>query len=336
MVHDGDPEQIALVRSHLSKEAAAFSRGDFTDPVAIHGAAMPGLAELRSGAQRIHITYAAVPGGATIQYRTSDPKLIAALHQWFAAQVDEHGMHAMMSHSAPRSALHLPIQLKPGVVAWAGKLQDVMTGTDLSTHVDLKDLAGIPHLYALGPIAGLRGEITIWDGKPAISTIQDGKIVIDTHYDQPAAMLVYTRVDEWDEVPIRKTIADQAALEQFIAASAKGKGIDVSQPFAFRIIGTQKVVHFHVINRVGDAPVAGFHNPADHDRNLVAFTLQNTPVEIVGLYSDHHQGIFTQMNTNIHMHVKTADGTQAGHVDMLQLGAKMRLSILKSQLATHP
>lgn len=94
MVHDGDPEQIALVRSHLRKEAAAFSQGDFTDPVAIHGAAMPGLAELRSGAWRIRITYASIPGGATIQYRIRDPKLVAALHRWFAAQVDEHGMHA--------------------------------------------------------------------------------------------------------------------------------------------------------------------------------------------------------------------------------------------------
>lgn len=104
IVHDDGTEQIALVRSHLRKEAAAFSRGDFTDPVSIHGAAMPGLAELRSGAQRIHITYATVPNGATIQYRTSDPKLIVALHRWFAAQVDEHGMHAMMSHPVRSAA----------------------------------------------------------------------------------------------------------------------------------------------------------------------------------------------------------------------------------------
>jgi hypothetical protein len=95
MVHDGDPKQMALVRSHLRKEAAAFSHRDFTDPVSIHGAAMPGLAELRSGAERIHITYASVPHGAAIRYRTRDPKLIAALHRWFAAQVADHGMHAM-------------------------------------------------------------------------------------------------------------------------------------------------------------------------------------------------------------------------------------------------
>jgi len=102
IVHDGDPTQIALVHSHLRKEAQAFSHGDFTDPVSIHGAAMSGLAELRSGAQRIRVTYAPVPSGATIQYRTREPKLVAALHRWFAAQVDDHGTHAMMSKSRIR------------------------------------------------------------------------------------------------------------------------------------------------------------------------------------------------------------------------------------------
>lgn len=96
MVHDGDAQQIALVRSHLRKEAAAFARGDFSDPQAIHGANMPGLAQLRAGAKRIVIKYADTANGAAITYKTSDPKLIAAIHEWFAAQVKDHGAHAMM------------------------------------------------------------------------------------------------------------------------------------------------------------------------------------------------------------------------------------------------
>lgn len=97
-VHDGDPKQIALVRSHLHKEAAAFARGDFSDPAAIHGANMPGLAQLRAGAKRIFITYSNTANGAAISYKTSDPKLIAAIHKWFAAQIKDHGAHAMMAH----------------------------------------------------------------------------------------------------------------------------------------------------------------------------------------------------------------------------------------------
>jgi len=96
LVHDGNPQQIALVRSHLRKEAVAFAHGNFSDPAKIHGMNMPGLAQLIAGARRIDITYLETTNGASIRYKTSDPHLIAALHTWFAAQVTDHGAHAMM------------------------------------------------------------------------------------------------------------------------------------------------------------------------------------------------------------------------------------------------
>ncbi len=91
----GDTTQIALVRRHLRKEATLFSHGDFSDPAYIHGAAMPGLPELRVGWHRVTVRYAAQAGGATITYRTPDPVMVAAIHQWFATQTLEHGSHAM-------------------------------------------------------------------------------------------------------------------------------------------------------------------------------------------------------------------------------------------------
>ena len=98
MVHDGDAALIAGVRAHLRKEATAFARGDYSDPARIHGRGMPGLMQLQAGAKRIAVTYAARRDGASIRFRTADPKLIAALHRWFAAQVHDHGAHAMMGH----------------------------------------------------------------------------------------------------------------------------------------------------------------------------------------------------------------------------------------------
>jgi hypothetical protein len=95
LVHDGDPKQVALVRSHLRKEAAAFTRGDFTDPASIHGGTMPGLRALHAGAKRIGVRYADVARGAKIVYATRDPALVAAIHAWFKAQVSDHGAHAM-------------------------------------------------------------------------------------------------------------------------------------------------------------------------------------------------------------------------------------------------
>jgi hypothetical protein len=89
-----DGRQVALVREHLHKEAEAFRRGDFDDPMAIHGEQMPGLAALRASAGRIEITYEDVPSGGRIRYETRDAALVAALHAWFEAQVMDHGAHA--------------------------------------------------------------------------------------------------------------------------------------------------------------------------------------------------------------------------------------------------
>lgn len=86
-----DTLQVRLVREHLQAEVGKFSRGDFADPMAIHGHAMPGLAELRQGAARIRLAYQPIAAGATLRYGTSDSALVAALHRWFAAQRRDHG-----------------------------------------------------------------------------------------------------------------------------------------------------------------------------------------------------------------------------------------------------
>ena len=89
-----DSRQVRLVRSHLRREAERFSRGDFGDPARIHGEHLPGLAELEAGAARLRIRYRPVPAGGRLRYATEDPKLVAALHEWFRAQVSDHGEHA--------------------------------------------------------------------------------------------------------------------------------------------------------------------------------------------------------------------------------------------------
>ena len=96
LVHDGDRRQVALVRGHLRKEAAAFTKGDFSDPATIHGADMPGLKAMRSGSSRIAIRYDDVANGARITYSTRDHALVSAIHVWFRAQTDDHGAHAIM------------------------------------------------------------------------------------------------------------------------------------------------------------------------------------------------------------------------------------------------
>jgi hypothetical protein len=89
-----DAGQVRLIREHLRTEAAAFAQGDFTDPATIHGDGMPGLATLRAGTDRITVRYRDLPAGGQLTYTTDDQALVDALHDWFAAQVTDHGEHA--------------------------------------------------------------------------------------------------------------------------------------------------------------------------------------------------------------------------------------------------
>jgi hypothetical protein len=60
---------------------------------------MPGLAELRAAPPgQLTITYRDLPGGAELLFRTRDANLVAALHQWFDAQLGDHGADAMEGH----------------------------------------------------------------------------------------------------------------------------------------------------------------------------------------------------------------------------------------------
>jgi hypothetical protein len=89
-----DTEQVALVREHLAAEAERFRRGDFADPAAIHGDAMPGLAELEAGAAAVTIDLAEIGAGAQLTFSTDDAALVDALHRWGEAQTMDHGAHA--------------------------------------------------------------------------------------------------------------------------------------------------------------------------------------------------------------------------------------------------
>ena len=87
-------KQIALIQSHLKEESEKFRKGDFSDPAKIHGEDMPGTAQLKAGAPKIDVRYSALPDGAQIRYQAKDPKLVTAIHQWFSAQLSDHGDHA--------------------------------------------------------------------------------------------------------------------------------------------------------------------------------------------------------------------------------------------------
>ena len=91
-----DRKQIGLIREHLALEARRFSNGDFSDPAKIHGEDMPGLSTLAAAKGKLRVTYKKLPAGASLTYASRDKNVVAAVHDWFAAQRSDHNAHEHM------------------------------------------------------------------------------------------------------------------------------------------------------------------------------------------------------------------------------------------------
>ena len=75
--------KIVILQRSLRKKAGEYAKGDYADPDRRSSAAQ----KLRSQASRIAITYADLPRGGSITFRTQDPTLVRALHEWMAETV---------------------------------------------------------------------------------------------------------------------------------------------------------------------------------------------------------------------------------------------------------
>jgi hypothetical protein len=101
-----DARQIKLIQDHLRKLADAFRKGDFSASERVHGATMPGLVQLKTAQpDDIRFDYKALPNGAQIHYATEYPHYVQALHEWFDAQIHDHGNDLIPGHTQHHSTV---------------------------------------------------------------------------------------------------------------------------------------------------------------------------------------------------------------------------------------
>jgi len=196
-------------------------------------------------------------------------------------------------------------------------------GGDLRGHVALEPLAALPHLYALGPLEGVRGEVSIFGSDPSIARIEGDAVATASTWSARACFLVWAQVPRWSEHTPRDPLADLDAIEREAVALARRTGLDPDRPFPFRVEGTAVLVTLHVLDKRDSLP----HDPERHERAKVRRTLSATAVELIGFHSRHHRGVFTPRESNVHVHVRTADGRISGHLETIGLAPGARLAV---------
>jgi acetolactate decarboxylase len=230
---------------------------------------------------------------------------------------------ALVQVSGSVPAADAPPKGEPGEVRWVGEQRSVVRDGDLTGRVDLSGLANRPNLFALGPLEGLKGEVTVWDGKAWLARWHAGTVVTTQEFKGKACFLVYTQVPKWTERILSARLDKPEDLEANILAQAQKANIPTDRPFPFVLRGMAQKVKLHVVNKTDNAP----HNLEEHDKVKMLVVLEGREVDVIGFYSEKHAGVFTHHDSYVHMHVLTADRKVSGHVDQLAPGSKMRLCL---------
>jgi len=222
--------------------------------------------------------------------------------------------------SAKGSVPPLPLSSAPGTfwVQHRGAMRSVMRDGDLTPRVALDSLQRHAGLFAVGPLEGLRGEVTIYNGVPSIATVSEGVPQTTPSFDHRAVFLVYGGAEAWTSAPITEEVGSLGALEAYVRQAAERAGLSTDEPFPFRIEGTATDLTYHILDRQGDGP----HTGAAHQAAKKLFSARKVEVQMVGFWgSAADQGVFIHRGDHIHVHAILTAADASGHVDALQLAA---------------
>jgi acetolactate decarboxylase len=208
-----------------------------------------------------------------------------------------------------------------------GAQRNTIMNGKLAAAIDLRSLANRPHLYGIGPIEQLRGEVTIIGSRPSLSRLRpDGTIEVTENFETGAPFLVWAEVSAWRKVSVPPEVRSFADLEAFVPRAAAAVGLDPQQALPFLIQSRAELIEYHILNRIGDAP----HNPEQHKKIQISFELMRAEAMIVGFHSLSHRGIFIPMDSAIHMNFQTLDNSTSGHIQMIDLGTGATLYLPQS------
>lgn len=211
-----------------------------------------------------------------------------------------------------------------GLVEYAGAQREIFVTGKAVGVVPVRALAVDATSYAVGAAAGLDGEITVLAGVPYVTKVRGDRVTVARGWGDSAFFAVWARQAHWTEQPVPAEVRTYQDLQRFVKARAQAAGLDTSQPFPFRLTGTPPEVDWHVnVDRTGGQPIT----TALFLKSKASYVARDEPMDLVGFYSEHDQGVFiTGAPTNaMHVHMVTRDGRSAGHVDAITLGPGMTL-----------
>ncbi len=198
-----------------------------------------------------------------------------------------------------------------------GSRLKIINDGDFSASISVDSIVNIPNLYAIGPIEGLKGEITINNSEISIATIENDTPTFSSGISNiNAIFMVYGSCSNWKKITIEKPLSGLDEIEAYIKEKIPANGLNMEKPFPFRIEGNVNSLDYHIIYKKDNLP----HNKEEHQKAKQKFKLENEPVKIVGFWADTKgEGVYTHPGHRTHIHFLQEKTNQSGHIDDIEL-----------------
>jgi acetolactate decarboxylase len=184
-------------------------------------------------------------------------------------------------------------------------------GNTYGLNIWLDSIATKTHLYGMGPYDKMKGEITVVDGTPYFATaFVEGSYHVGKNWNIRSPFFVYSNVHKWESFKLKGNFKTVNDLQDAVSKIAKANGYDTNQPFPFKIKGTFDVFTAHIVTP-RNPEVEGFRQGVKSQK----FSFERSKGELIGFYSEHHQGIYTHHDSFVHVHFLAKDKSFMGHLD---------------------
>lgn len=241
-----------------------------------------------------------------------------------AQHAPEHGQH-----SSPASSPSIPPG--PFSVRSYGAFGDMAQRQDYQPKVTLGEAKAGGATDAVGALSGLRGEVTMLDGRLFVSYGEDCAACPPPH-EEKATLLATGKVAEWGESVVLPENLAGKSLEAFIVDRAKAAGLDPSKPFPVRLKGTLLDVTMHVLKSPEDKRAGHGHgHGSSHPMaKMTMIDAKEVAGEVIGFYSPPAlSGILTHPGEPFHLHWVDEQRTRTAHLDNFGMAKGSHLSFPK-------
>ena len=224
---------------------------------------------------------------------------------------------------------------KEGLVEFAGAQKNIFVTGKAEQTLTVTTMAASADSFGVGAVAGLDGEITVYQGKPYVTKVRGASFTLDHGMNHGAVFAVWTQQSRWRDEPVPGEVKSYLELQSFVKARAAAAGIDVTKPFPFLLAGAPSQVKWHInVDLTEGKPIT----PELFAKSKANYVAKNQPMDIVGFYSENHPGVFISayapaikadsgVKNAIHIHIVSRDGKAAGHIDDITLALGMTLRL---------